>query len=297
LPGLLALAGLAAPAAAQTCTANYYRFEEGTANAAASGAGTLVDSAGGGGGTPSGGPIYRADVTGPIVSNTNARDRLSLEFDGAAQSAIFPSSFIFHSGHGDATLEFFIKVPDQTHRAIFWTRPDDDDLNRFNIAINPGGGFGFDYRSPSGELHLTQAGEAMFFIPLNTWHHVAVVRVGATYNFYLDGVFQSSRTDPAPDLPTVQQWQVAGRSGLRMMGLIDEIRLSSCALTPALFLINGCYGNCDGSTAPPVLNVGDFVCFQSRFAAADPYADCDHSATLNVADFVCFQQRFAAGCP
>jgi hypothetical protein len=58
-----------------------------------------------------------------------------------------------------------------------------------------------------------------------------------------------------------------------------------------------CYPNCDGSTQQPVLNVNDFVCFQSRFAAADPWADCDHSNALNVNDFVCFQQQFAAGCP
>jgi hypothetical protein len=58
-----------------------------------------------------------------------------------------------------------------------------------------------------------------------------------------------------------------------------------------------CYANCDGSTQTPVLNVNDFVCFQTRFAAANAYADCDMSGTLNVNDFVCFQTRFAAGCP
>jgi probable HAF family extracellular repeat protein len=57
-----------------------------------------------------------------------------------------------------------------------------------------------------------------------------------------------------------------------------------------------CYANCDGSTGTPALNVNDFVCFQSRFAAAEPYADCDQSGSLNVNDFVCFQGRFAAGC-
>jgi photosystem II stability/assembly factor-like uncharacterized protein len=57
-----------------------------------------------------------------------------------------------------------------------------------------------------------------------------------------------------------------------------------------------CYANCDASTAPPLLDVNDFVCFQSRFAAGDPYADCDHSSSLNVLDFVCFQSAFAAGC-
>jgi hypothetical protein len=61
-----------------------------------------------------------------------------------------------------------------------------------------------------------------------------------------------------------------------------------------------CYANCDGSTAPPVLNVNDFVCFQSKYAAGDPGANCDGSTSppvLNVNDFICFQSSFAAGCP
>jgi hypothetical protein len=61
-----------------------------------------------------------------------------------------------------------------------------------------------------------------------------------------------------------------------------------------------CYANCDGSTAPPVLNIADYVCFTQRFAAGDPLANCDNSTAppvLNIADFVCFSQRFAAGCP
>jgi hypothetical protein len=61
-----------------------------------------------------------------------------------------------------------------------------------------------------------------------------------------------------------------------------------------------CYPNCDGSAQPPILNVSDFVCFQSAFAAGAPYANCDQSTgnpALNVLDFVCFIQQFAAGCP
>jgi hypothetical protein len=61
--------------------------------------------------------------------------------------------------------------------------------------------------------------------------------------------------------------------------------------------IPDCYANCDGSTGSPALNVNDFICFQSRFARGDGYADCDHSGTLNVNDFICFQGAFAAGCP
>src|SRR5690606_33170604 len=61
-----------------------------------------------------------------------------------------------------------------------------------------------------------------------------------------------------------------------------------------------CYANCDGSTSQPVLNVNDFICFQTAFAAGDTYANCDGSTNqpiLNVNDFICFQTQFAQGCP
>jgi hypothetical protein len=63
---------------------------------------------------------------------------------------------------------------------------------------------------------------------------------------------------------------------------------------------SACYPNCDGSTVPPILNVSDFICFQSKYASGDPYANCDGSTVapvLNVSDFICFQQKYAAGCP
>ena len=52
--------------------------------------------------------------------------------------------------------------------------------------------------------------------------------------------------------------------------------------------------------SPPLLNVNDFICFQTRFAAGLPYANCDQSTIpplLNVNDFLCFLSRFAGGCP
>jgi hypothetical protein len=71
---------------------------------------------------------------------------------------------------------------------------------------------------------------------------------------------------------------------------IDDLAYTSAA----------CYANCDGSTTAPILNVNDFICFQSRFASGDSYANCDGSTTspvLTVNDFICFQSAFAAGCP
>ncbi|MEX2219659.1 MAG: GC-type dockerin domain-anchored protein [Phycisphaerales bacterium] len=62
----------------------------------------------------------------------------------------------------------------------------------------------------------------------------------------------------------------------------------------------GCYPNCDQSTTPPVLNVQDFGCYLTRYAAGNAYANCDQSTTppvLNVQDFGCFLTKYAAGCP
>ncbi len=61
-----------------------------------------------------------------------------------------------------------------------------------------------------------------------------------------------------------------------------------------------CYANCDGSTAPPILNANDFQCFLSKYAAQDPSANCDGSTlapTLTANDFQCFLNKVATGCP
>lgn len=57
--------------------------------------------------------------------------------------------------------------------------------------------------------------------------------------------------------------------------------------------------NCDESTSMPVLNVNDFICFQSKFAAGNPDANCDGSTNpplLNINDFMCFLSQFARAC-
>jgi hypothetical protein len=69
---------------------------------------------------------------------------------------------------------------------------------------------------------------------------------------------------------------------------------------PDHFIGLGCYANCDGSSAAPILNVNDFTCFMNHYAAANAYANCDGSTVppiVNVLDFVCFQTKFAVGCP
>ncbi len=61
-----------------------------------------------------------------------------------------------------------------------------------------------------------------------------------------------------------------------------------------------CYANCDDTTTPagaPRLDVGDYICFVTRFALRHSYADCDQNGRLDINDYTCFQTKFALGCP
>jgi hypothetical protein len=89
---------------------------------------------------------------------------------------------------------------------------------------------------------------------------------------------------------------------------ITNVTLSPAALVGYLQFTTGsstitrveyCQANCDGSTAPPILNANDFQCFLNKFAAGDSTANCDCSTAppiLNANDFQCFINKFAAGC-
>jgi hypothetical protein len=55
-----------------------------------------------------------------------------------------------------------------------------------------------------------------------------------------------------------------------------------------------CYANCDHSAVKPAVNVDDFLCYISRLASLDPYADCNVDGLLNIEDFTCFISQFAA---
>ncbi|MFG0285527.1 MAG: hypothetical protein ACF8R7_14005 [Phycisphaerales bacterium JB039] len=66
------------------------------------------------------------------------------------------------------------------------------------------------------------------------------------------------------------------------------------AIVMTVFARTGCDVDCDGDG---VIDILDFVCFQSAFGAGDPVADCDRSGALDLYDFLCFTHLFALGCP
>jgi hypothetical protein len=221
-------------------TKGYWRFETGTPNTGASGVASIIDSSGfGDHGTPFGGPIYRQDVPSGTVPLTGAVNTMSLQFKGDDRVAI-SSKFPFH-GLGDATLEFWLKFIPTGHQSVFWTRPDDSDINRYNIFVNGDGTFNFDYREPTGSpgspfsppYHCLGNCFPGTPIPAGAWTHLAIVRTGNTYALFKNCalVMQVSDTSPVP--PDSTGWQFSGRSGFGYQGFLDEVRISDTALIPS----------------------------------------------------------------
>jgi Beta-propeller repeat len=68
----------------------------------------------------------------------------------------------------------------------------------------------------------------------------------------------------------------------------------------ARFADHYCMADCDPSTGTGVLDIFDFLCFQSSFVNGEPYAcDCDTttgSLVCDIFDFLCFQGAFVGGC-
>ncbi len=102
-------------------------------------------------------------------------------------------------------------------------------------------------------------------------------------------------TDLNASLPPASGWTLYAASGIADDGRIVGWGRQSGAESRAFLLVPeaACYADCDGNS---VLNIDDFICFQTLFAIGDPAADCDASGTLNIDDFICFQTFFALGC-
>lgn len=214
----------------------YYRFEEGTADTAATAAYSILDSAGSIDGTPVGSPMYRSSVPVATIPQTAQSNNLCLQFSGG-QSIFFDTTFLLHDPAKEATFEFFINAPWQHTRSMLWSRSNGDDVNRFNLEFWEGD-LHLDYREPGGAPHY---GRCAVDYPLNTWAHIAFTRSTNgdgthTYRTYLDGTQVHLDVVDTPNLPTATGWFISGRPGEQFTGYLDEVRISDTALTPSQFL-------------------------------------------------------------
>ncbi len=218
-----------------------------------------------------GGATFSEDT--PCLIN-GEENRFSADFTQGGFAKITDAVFLLHDpavgGAENATLEWFMKVPNShAHASIFWTNGDDAlDSNRFNIFWNaeftgqPGSDrfVSADYRAPdsSGPVPISPHGNGLA-ISLDAWHHFAIVRTAngdGTYEWrwFVDGAESPGHgpTTAGLTLPDSLSWEICGRGGGQALrALIDEVRLTPEALGPEDFL--GCESDC------PVEGDADFA--------------------------------------
>ncbi len=236
-------------------TIAYYRFETGPAGAVAT---SITDSSGNNldGTILFGGPIYSPNVPVMQIPQTGQVDSFSMSF-GFGDAASFDYEFPFQT-LTNATLELWLNPNVNTEGDFLWTTNtvDSGDANRFNIYVNPnvvtdGPPYSacIDYREINETRHVL--GCSNVSLPRNEWSYVAYVKQGDAYSIYVNSSVTGSVTtltsqvvDSAPNLPTSTGWTINGRpvmqpsSCCQYAGLLDEIRLSSTALTPSQFLVS-----------------------------------------------------------
>ena len=234
------------------------------------------------------GAVIGTDVPNATVPGTRVANNGSLDTTAGGFARI-NSAFVFHDpnvggAEGDATLEWFFKVPPEggTHSSMFWTNGDTPgDEQRFNIFWNAQfTGAPDSDRFISGDFRQIDPSPLIVLdhdtgnaLDLDTWHHVAIVRtvsdgdgVDTTFDWvwHINGVESLGHTATTSDaMPTASSWLIAGRSGASSFaGKIDEVRLSGCALSPGKFLTSNDGSGCgDGESPGKIFRRGD--CDQS----------------------------------
>ena len=223
----------------------HWRFEEGTANIEASGAGSVLDSSGNGlhatpfQGTTTGGPFYRS------VSNPNSL--LALEFDGVNDRLFIQDDPLFQLTQ-NLTLEAFIRVDVHRTSQIVFRGDSRGSLDPYLLAII-GDKLVFHVENSSGNISRVFSPSA---VPLGEFLHVAGTLDDATgdQRLFINGVEVASTTTtirPFANLGAFfgQPFGVAigslqsgnpGFDGHYFDGTIDEVRISNSALSASQFL-------------------------------------------------------------
>jgi hypothetical protein len=227
-------------------TVAYWRFENGVANAAAAGTGTIVDSSGNAhNGTPVNGPHYSATVPLATIPQTGAADKRSMSFDGVNQRVSIPDSPAFQLTQS-LTLEAYFNLQgigpklNWSHYIVF--RGDNrTGLDPYWLGVQ---------KTSAGQLllqfEICPASNAKVTISapisMNKWYEAAGTLDNATgkMNLYLNGQLAATTTTTARPIgaltganPGVGIGNTQSASTAQYFdGLIDEVRISNVALTP-----------------------------------------------------------------
>ncbi len=265
---------------------------------------------------------FGGDIDGPI--STDAAGSLRLRLDPGAMTCVLsglaidfvPGEPVVVPGSGTIDFDSFrTRAPDSTFPGVPVSLPIDSEITDLQgVQSIPATGtlkggipgvFLFEVAAViefSGEItvagNVTELPPAVLIILFQGTVTVSGTAATLVSSQPVTLVVNQTPGGPIPqfplDIPTVLP--AGGTAHLLMDLVLDQMsfNLNSTLDLEGDGVLVACYPDCNGDAA---LTIGDFGCFQAKFAGGDPYADCNGSGGLSIADFGCFQAAFAAGCP
>jgi len=210
-------------------------------------AATVASTGAGPDGAASGGVTYSADVVDDriVAPGIGHYNNESLDFDGNAGTYVqFGDTLDVEPGAtGGFTVEAFVKPTSLSGYQVIASEWDEAQASRVWALALTGSGIRFD-TSPDGDWYGNNKAEsAGGVLQAGQWQHVAGVCDGTTSKIYVDGTLVATKVLSDPGLALVDQ--AAARIGAaerfanaenNLTGLLDEVRITQRALTPADFL-------------------------------------------------------------
>lgn len=215
------------------------------------------------------------------------RAGLGFSFNGSTACAEAPSSGLGSLVAGDFSVEFWVSFR-SLNRASSHGLPgaifigSDEGGGNFDKWMLAWGGDDLLMLANSPTLGPREIAATHFVPELNQWYHLALVRSGANFQIYRDGVLVSMESNPIA-LPQVNAPLVVGQAeGLGYLdGMMDEVAIFRRALAPdelrAIYNA-GRLGKCGPANPPKIwafpgdrtVAAGSYVVFQATAAGAEP---------------------------
>lgn len=148
----------------------------------------------------------------------------SLLLDGSGDYVTFPNNTALSVATGDLTIEAWVKITASKTHTITGKR-DASGAEEHTFQISAGGLLIGSFFDASAVLSMT----GVTVIPLNTWTHVALTRVGTTGYLHVNGHMDATATQSGTPATNTGVFYV-GRDGFNssrdFQGWIDEVRFT-----------------------------------------------------------------------
>ncbi|HCM30393.1 MAG TPA: hypothetical protein DIC32_00840 [Acinetobacter radioresistens] len=170
------------------------------------------------------GRIWTSSVA-TIDTSTYAFGGASVYFNGTSSYITTAYSTDFELETSDFTIELYLNPTSDIQGTILTNR--DSGIRGWLLRREVGGALGFYYIGSSGSSLVT----ASSAIPLNTWTHIAVTRLGTTLRIFINGVLVSSLSNLVQSLPSLKALSIGSTRGdgsfyRYFKGNMDELRIT-----------------------------------------------------------------------